>query len=81
VVAPQALLFLNSPHVRACADGFAGRLKWADGPTAVDRAYRLAFARPPSQAESDAGVEFLKDRTPAEYALVLMSLNEFIYID
>ncbi|HTU90809.1 MAG TPA: PSD1 and planctomycete cytochrome C domain-containing protein [Gemmataceae bacterium] len=94
VVAPQALLFLNNPQVRACAAGFAERLL----PTAqnslseaVARAYRLAFARPPSPREREEGTAFLSERRAAsceslkralsEYALVLLSLNEFIYVD
>jgi mono/diheme cytochrome c family protein len=93
VVAPQALLFLNNAHVRACAGGLAARLKpvAAKGlPDAVDLAYRLAFARPPSAQEKEAGASFLAtratgqgglDRALADYALVLLSLNEFIYVD
>jgi hypothetical protein len=92
VVAPQALVFLNSPHVRGWAAGFAARLKPAAAkgwPEAVDAAYRLAFARPPSAAEAEAGAAFLaersaggdRDRTLREYALAVMSLNEFIYVD
>jgi len=89
-VAPQALLFLNNPHVRAAAASFAASLRpYAEEGGAVDRAYRVAFGRPPTAAESAAGVEFLAarmsdggaDRALLEYALVLFSLNEFIYVD
>lgn len=94
VVAPQALLFLNNPQVRACAAGFAERLLPAakmDLGAAVDRAYRLAFARPPSPREREEGMVFLNARRATiggnlqralnNYALVLLSLNEFIYVD
>ncbi|MGL6095802.1 MAG: PSD1 and planctomycete cytochrome C domain-containing protein [Fimbriiglobus sp.] len=86
VVAPQALLFLNNPHVRGYAAGFAARLKAADGlPAKVDLAYRTAFGRPPTKPETDAGVAYLTTRGGetglADYALVLMSLNEFLYVD
>jgi hypothetical protein len=94
VVAPQALLFLNNPQVHACAAGLAGRLLSAgqnDLPGAVDRAYRLAFGRPPSPSEREEGTAFLRARRTApgcslqraltDYALVLLSLNEFIYVD
>lgn len=94
VVAPQALLFLNNPQVRACAAGLAGRLlptAQKDLAAAVDRAYRLAFARPPSPRERKEGMAFLRKRRAAlssdleralsDYALVLLSLNEFIYVD
>ena len=93
VVAPQALVFLNSPHVRRCAEGLAGRLAadaGRDPAAAVDRAYRLAFARPPSAGEVREGVAFLADRAKqvgsavkalADYAQALMSLNEFVVVD
>ncbi len=61
-VAPQALALLNDPFVRARAGDFADRLLKAaggDSARAVDRAYRLAFGRPPTEAERDTGIEFL----------------------
>ena len=88
-VSPQALLFLNNPNVRAAANAFAAKLKPAADKglsAAVDAAYRSAFGRPPTKDELDAGVEFLTkrgklDKALQEYALVLFSLNEFIYVD
>ena len=88
-VSPQALLFLNNPNVRAAANAFAAKLKpHADkGLSAVvDAAYRSAFGRPPTKDELDTGAEFLTKRGKLEkalpeYALVLFSLNEFIYVD
>src|SRR4029079_14852108 len=64
-VAPQALALLNDPFVRARAGDFATRpVAGAGGRarTRVDRAYRLAFGRPPTDDERDAGVEFLAHR-------------------
>jgi hypothetical protein len=61
-VAPQALALLNDPFTRIRAGDFANRLlKEAGGDPAavIDRAYRLAFSRPPTEAERGAGVEFL----------------------
>jgi hypothetical protein len=87
VVAPQALLFLNNPQVRSWANGFADRLKSAmtKGPAAaVELAYAIAFARKPSRPEIEEGVSFLTEhgvKGLAEYALTLMSLNEFIYVE
>ncbi len=88
-VSPQALLFLNNPHVRAAANAFALKLRPAADKglsAAVDFAYRSAFGRPPAKEELDAGVEFLTkrgklDKALQEYALVLFSVNEFIYIE
>jgi hypothetical protein len=92
-VSPQALLFLNNPNVRSAANAFAAKVKpHADKnlPTGVDWAYRSAFGRPPSKEESDVGVDYLTrrgakegklDKALQEYALVLFSLNEFVYVD
>jgi mono/diheme cytochrome c family protein len=61
-VAPQALALLNDPFVRARAGDFADRLlqeAGGDPAPSVDRAYRLALGRPPTDAERDAGTRFL----------------------
>jgi cytochrome c553 len=84
VVAPQALVFMNNANVKAWAAGFAVRLKsnFDKSPAdAVELAYKIAFARSPSKDELALGVEYLKRGTLAEYALALMSLNEFIYVE
>ena len=98
-VAPQALALLNDPFVRARADNFADRLLAGGGDPGglVDRAYRVAFGRPPTETELAAGVEFLsrKDRDRSardpkgdarkraltDYCQVLFGLNEFVYVD
>ena len=94
-IAPQALLFLNSPQARRYAEGFADRLGGRDTASAVEMAYRVAYSRPPRQAEIDDGLAFLATQRsryaadgipgPGRLALVdycqsLMSLNEFLYI-
>ncbi len=92
VVAPQALLFLNNPLVRECAKGFAARFKpiaEKSLPDGVAAAYEIAFNRKPTKAETDAGIAYIQeksaggklDRAVEDYALVLMSLNEFIFVD
>jgi mono/diheme cytochrome c family protein len=90
IVAPQALLFLNHPQVRKSAEGLAKRLKTEATPAAiVDRAYRIAFARPPSAKESSVSVAFLgrqgavavSEQTLVDFAQALIGLNEFLYVD
>ncbi len=93
IVAPQALLFLNNPHVHRWSQGFAKRLlpTAEKSPTeAVDVAFKTAFGRSPTKSESSEGTQFIAeqqkargslDRALADYALVLMSLNEFVYVD
>lgn len=94
-IAPQALLFLNSPHTRRFAEGFARRLAGLDREAMVRDAYRTAFARLPRPSEAAEGVAFLSrqealydsDGRPEpdrlariDYCQSLMSLNEFLYI-
>ena len=94
-IAPQALLFLNSPHTRRFAEGFALRLAGLDRQATVQEAYRAAFARLPRPSETGEGVAFLTrqealydtDGRPEpdrlaliDYCQSLISLNEFLYI-
>ena len=94
-IAPQALLFLNSPFTRRYARDFSSRLAGLEPQAAVEEAYRTAFARPPGPLEAAQGVAFLERQVdlyrrdgepePGRLALVdycqsLMSLNEFLYI-
>ena len=84
VVAPQALVFMNNANVKTWAAGFAKRLQpsFEKSPSeAVELGYRIAFARPPSKEELALGLSYLKKGSLAEYALALMSLNEFIYVE
>jgi hypothetical protein len=90
-VAPQALLFLNHPFVLAQARRFAQRLiseSSGDLGARIERAYRLLFARPPRPEEVEVCRRFLAQpgKLPAGadwqgLAHVLLSSNEFIYVD
>ena len=92
-IAPQALMFMNSPQGRQYAKAFAAKLS-AD--ETVAQAYRLAFGREPTKPESELAEKFLsrqtavyqqaKDSNATTTALVdfcqtLFSMNEFIYVD
>jgi cytochrome c553 len=90
-VAPQALLFLNHPFVLAQARSLAERLtgeSYADEGARIERAYRLLFSRSPRPEEIDVCLRFLARRTSPHtqadwqgLAHVLLSSNEFIYVD
>ena len=58
----QALYFMNGPFAIRQAEGFAERLDAVLGGDArrVERAYRLAFARPPTDEERDRALAFLR---------------------
>jgi cytochrome c553 len=93
--APQALMFMNSPLGRGCAEELAARS--AAGPPAerVRAAYRIALGREPTVEESRLVAEFLANQEgvyrrdgksdPSRLALVdlcqaVMSTSESIYV-
>ena len=96
-IAPQALHFLNNDQVRSAARTLAARVQVADAPeVSIQRAYLTALAREPTAAEQSAAVAFVAKQTQsyqadgkqpaaelalADFCQVLLSLNEFIYID
>jgi hypothetical protein len=68
VVPAQALALLNSPLAREQAAAFARRLlaERGDKPAeVVARAWRLAFGRPPTPAEAERALAFLRARADA----------------
>lgn len=62
----QALYLMNGPFVIRQAEAFAERVRAVEGDDArkVDRAYRLALARPPTVAERERALAFLRDFSP-----------------
>lgn len=97
IIAPQALMFMNSPQVRECATALAARLETAAGNEAiVKRGYEIAVSRPPNAVELRASADFLAKQEQsyrqagradarqlalADFAQVLFGLNEFIYVN
>ena len=84
VTAPQALFMMNSDEVERASAEFGERLQKECGhdlPAAVDRAYEITLARPPSAAERARALAYL-DNDPARlkgFAWLLFNLDEFIY--
>jgi Protein of unknown function (DUF1553)/Protein of unknown function (DUF1549) len=85
VTPPQALFLMNGEAVERATERFARRLKEESGgdlAAAVDLAYRLAIARPPTPPERDRSLAYL-DRDPARLkglAWLLLNLDEFLYV-
>jgi hypothetical protein len=81
--APQALTLLNSPEVRAAAAAMSERLMKTETTEIgrIDLAYRLAFSRPPTDAEHIRAAAFLKQSPLSELCRALLNLNEFVYLD
>lgn len=85
----QALIFINDPHMRRMAEGFAKRLSGTNDP--VTEAYRIAYGRRPSGEELAGARDFLdkqekshngdKHKALSDFCGAMMSANEFIYIE
>ena len=100
VTPTQSLLLLNGPFGLARATGFARRVMPADGkdaPAGVRAAFRLAYGRPPAEAELAEARSFLRQQvgvaagkvvTPearltawTDFCHALLNSNEFLYVD
>lgn len=98
-IAPQALAFMNNPHVRSWARALGDRLLPAAEQSieeAVREGYRITLVRPPDATELAATTKFIERQRDsyaesgkpqalklalADFAQVLMSLNELIYVE
>lgn len=95
-IAPQALAFLNGPQTRGFATGFANRLGDGSPASRVERAYMLAFSRPPSGGEvercrefvdaqrerhAEAGVANPESAAWTDLCQLLLASNGFVYVD
>ena len=81
--APQALELLNGSFSNEVAAAFAKRLMAeCDGrpEQIVERAYRLAVGRPPTDKERRLSLEFLQDQPLTEFALAIFNLHGFAYV-
>ncbi len=92
VVAPQALLMLNSDLVGKAAEKFAASLlaSASDDARRIELAYQKAYARPPTAKELARAKKFLADFKPDSAASPnawtvlcqsLLAANEFIYLN
>ncbi len=90
----QALGMLNGSFLNRQAAVFAGRIRREAGPAIparVERAIRLATGRKPGAAEVARGVDLMAalrsrdggsaDRALESFCLVVLNLNEFLYLD
>ena len=82
--APQALELLNGEFANQQAESLARRLEMEAGPGGrrqVDLAYRLAAGRPPNAKEMQVALGFLKSQPLREFALAMLNLNAFLYVN
>ncbi len=95
-VAPQALLFMNSPQARQYAEGLAGRIASESTANSVTNAYRIALGRPPAPHESAMAASFIEKQSAAyrasghgnpqaaalaDFCQAILSANEFVYVE
>ncbi len=92
-VPTQALFFMNDPFVHARSASLAERLLRLPDGARLDRAARLLYGRPPTPREAEVAARFLasyaadgpsaeRQRTAwAAWLRVLLSSNEFVYVD
>jgi hypothetical protein len=82
--APQALELLNGDLSNQQAETLMSRLEAEAGPDPrkqVDLAYRLVAGRPPNPKELQQSLAFLKTQSHREFALAMLNLNAFLYVN
>lgn len=82
--APQALELMNGAFANQQAEAFAKRLETEAGPNLrkqIDLGYRLVTGRAARPQEVQAALEFLKTQPRREFALTLLNLNSFLYVN
>jgi len=79
----QKLFFLNSSFLRLRSEALAARVEcMAESQQGrINAAYSLLFQRTPSYPELRSANAFLAAADWAQYAQVLLSSNEFLYVD
>jgi Protein of unknown function (DUF1553)/Protein of unknown function (DUF1549) len=82
--APQALELLNGDFANQQAEALAKRLEVEAGPNLrkqIDLGYRLVAGRPARPKEIQVALAFLKTQPKREFALTLLNLNSFLYVN
>lgn len=81
----QRLFFLNSEFILSQAEGLADRVRSAESDSdRIRMAYRLLYAREASDGDLRDGLDFLAAAGAdgwIQYAQVLLSSNEFVFVD
>jgi hypothetical protein len=85
VTAPQALFLMNGDEIERATARFAERLLKNSGgnlAAAVELAYRVTLARPPTSKEMDGAMKYLENDAARLKGLVwlMFNLDEFIYV-
>jgi hypothetical protein len=82
--APQALELLNGDFANDMALHLSRRIEreaGVDFGAQAERGFWLVAGRPPTPIERALSEAFLRERSPREFALALLNLNAFLYVD
>jgi hypothetical protein len=83
--APQALELTNGDLAARMANAFAARIQAeakGDRNQMIERAWLLTTGRPPSAKERTLASQYLVEGQPLrEFALAVLNLNAFLYVD
>jgi hypothetical protein len=81
-VPTQALTLLNNPFVISEARFLAERIvgQTSDPRAQVDLAYRIALARPATDAEVTIGTTLIRSQSLESFTHVVLNLDEFLYL-
>jgi hypothetical protein len=80
----QALALLNNRFVEQCAEQLANRARREAGDDILhqaDRVYRLVLMRDPTRREAELALAFLQKRSLAQFCVVMLNTNEFLFIE
>ena len=80
----QKLFFLNSDTVEQRSAALGARIDGKSADEAITAAYRILWQRPPTESERRLGRAFVQGGDSGmwkQYAQVLLSSNEFAYVD
>jgi hypothetical protein len=75
---------LNGDLANRSADSLAKRLETEAGPDLrkqIDLGYELVAGRPAKPKEVQLALDFLKTEPKREFALMLLNLNSFFYVN
>jgi hypothetical protein len=71
---------MNSPFVEEQAKALAARVQ-GDDSAKIREAYRLVYGREPADRELKLGQDFLREADWTQYARVLLTSNEFLFVN
>lgn len=85
VTAPQSLFLMNSPEIETASKLLAKRIRLESGGDlgkAIQLAYQLTVARPPTEFETDRALDYLQNDVGRfkQLCWLLFNLDEFIYV-